>query len=43
MSLAIARQHASQTATVSSKQAGSVPLPVTATTPNAKSMKGAIS
>jgi hypothetical protein len=37
MSLAIARWHATQTTAVASKQAGSVPLPVTATTPNAKS------
>ena len=43
MSLAIASQHATQTAAVASEQAGYVPLPVTATTPNAKTMIGAIS
>ncbi len=43
MSLAISRWHAAQIAAVASKQAGSVPLPVTATRPNAKTMIGAIS
>jgi hypothetical protein len=36
MSLAIARRHATQIAAVASEQAGYVPLPVTATIPNAK-------
>jgi hypothetical protein len=43
MSLAIARWHATQIAAVALKQAGSVPLLVTATTSNAKTMIGAIS
>jgi hypothetical protein len=43
MSLAIARQHATQITAVASEQAGYVPLPVTATMPNAKTMTGAIS
>ncbi len=40
ISLEIARWHATQTAAVASKQAGSVPLPVTQTTPNTKTMIG---
>ncbi len=43
MSFAIARWHATQIAAVASEQAGCVPLPVTATTQNAKTMIGAIS
>jgi hypothetical protein len=43
MSLATARRHATQIAAVASEQAGYVPLPVTATMPNAKTMIGAIS
>jgi hypothetical protein len=43
MSLAIARRHATQIAAVASKQAGYVPLPVTPTMPNAKTIIGAIS
>ncbi len=36
MSLAIASRHVTQTTAVASEQAGYVPLPVTATRPNAK-------
>jgi hypothetical protein len=43
MSVAITSRHATQTAAVASEQAGYVPLPVTATTPNAKTMIGTIS
>jgi hypothetical protein len=43
MSLEIASRHATQTAAVASEQAGCVPLPVTTTTPNAKTMIGTIS
>jgi hypothetical protein len=43
MSLAITSWHATQTAAVASEQAGYVPLPVAATTANAKTMMGAIS
>ncbi len=43
MSLAIARQHATQTTAVALKQAGSVPLPVTETTQKCKTMIRAIS
>ncbi len=42
MSLAVASWHATQTAAVASEQAGYVPLPVTTTTPNAKTMIGTI-
>jgi hypothetical protein len=43
MSLALARQHATQTPAVESKQAESVPLLIAATMPNAKTMIGATS
>ncbi len=43
MSLAIASWHVTQTAAVALEQAGYVPLPVTATTPNAKTIIGTIS
>jgi hypothetical protein len=43
MLLAIAKWHATQIAVVASEQTGHVPLPVIATTPNAKTMIGAIS
>jgi hypothetical protein len=43
MSHAIARWHATQITAVASEQAGYVPLPVTATPPNAKTMIGGIS
>jgi hypothetical protein len=43
MLLAIASQHATQTTAVVSEQAGYVPLPVPAITPNAKTMIGVIS
>ncbi len=43
MLLAIARWHATQIAAVASEQARCVPLPITATTPNAKTMIGVIS
>jgi hypothetical protein len=43
ISLAIPSWHATQTTAVTSEQAGYVPLPVTATTPNAKTMIGTIS
>jgi hypothetical protein len=42
MSLAIARWHATQITAVASEQAGYVPLLVTATMPNAKTMIEAI-
>jgi hypothetical protein len=40
MSLAIASRYATQTAAVASERAGYIPLPVTATTPNVKTMIG---
>jgi hypothetical protein len=43
MSLAIARRHATQITAVASEQAGNVPLPVTAITPNAINYDMAIS